>query len=122
MDARKVGIAVGATRVAFGAGMLLSPPRFARSWTGPGARRRPSRVLARALGARELAIGAGGLLAVRSGDAGDVRRWFALGAVPEALDVAITLTDGPRSPSRVTGAVMAAATAAAAAYAASGAR
>jgi hypothetical protein len=122
MDARKVGIAVGATRIAFGAGMLLSPPRFARSWTGPGAHRRPSRVLARALGARELVIGAGGLLAARTGDAGDVRRWFALGAVPEALDVAITLTDGPRSPSRIGGALMAAATAAAAAYAASGAR
>jgi hypothetical protein len=122
MDARKIGIAVGATRAAFGAGMLLAPPRFVRSWTGPGAGRRPSRVLGRALGARELAIGAGGLLAARAGDADDIRRWFALGAVPEALDVAITLTDGPRTPSRVIGALMAAATAAAAAYAASGAR
>jgi hypothetical protein len=122
MDARTVGIAVGATRVAFGAGMLLAPPRFARSWTGPGAGRRQSRVLARAVGARELAIGAGGLLAARSGDPAEVRRWFALGALPEAADVLITLTDGPRTPSRLTGAAMAAATAAAAAYAASGAR
>ena len=122
MDARKVGIAVGATRVAFGAGMLLSPPRFTRSWTGPGASRRQSRVLGRALGARELVIGAGGLLAARSGDAGEMRRWFGLGAVPEALDVAITLTDGPRTPSRLMGALMAAATSAAAAYAANGAR
>jgi hypothetical protein len=122
MDPRTVGIAVGATRMGFGAGMMLSPPRFARSWTGPGVRRRPARVLGRALGARELAIGAGGLLAARSGDAEDVRRWFALGAVPEALDVAITLTDGPRTPSRLMGALMAAATAAAAAYTASGAR
>ena len=122
MDARTVGTVVATTRVVFGAGMLLAPPRFTRSWTGPGAGRRQARVLGRALGARELVIGAGGLLAARTGDAGDVRRWFALGAVPEALDVAIVLTDGPRSPSRVTGALMAAATAAAAAYAASGAR
>ena len=122
MDARKVGIAVGATRVAFGAGMLLAPPRFARSWTGPGAARRPSRVLARALGARELAIGAGGVLAARSGDPGAIRAWFGLGAVPEAADVLITLSDGPRTPSRLGGALMAAATAAAAAYVASVAR
>jgi hypothetical protein len=122
MDVRTIGTAVGATRVAFGAGMLLAPPRFARSWTGPGARRRPSRVLARGLAVREIAIGAGGLLAARGGDAADMRRWFALGALPEAADVVITLTDGPRTPSRLTGALMAAATAAAAAYAASGAR
>ena len=122
MDARKVGMAVGATRVAFGAGMVLSPPRFARSWTGPGAGRRPSRVLARALGLREVAIGAGGLLAARSGDPAEVRRWFALGALPEAADVVLTLTDGPRTPSRLMGAAMAAATAAAAAYAATGGR
>jgi len=122
MDARKVGMAVGATRVAFGAGMLLAPPAFARSWTGPGGARRPSRVLARALGAREVAIGAGGVLAARSGDPGDIRLWFGLGALPEAADVLFTLTDGPRTPSRIMGALMAAATAAGAAYVASAAR
>jgi hypothetical protein len=102
--------------MAFGAGLILAPPRFARSWTGPGASRRPARVIARSLGARELAIGAGGLLALRAGAPDDVRRWFALGALTEAADVAVTLTDGPRTPSRLTGAVMAAATAGAAAY------
>jgi len=119
MEPRTVGTAVSATRIAFGAGMVLAPSRFARSWTGPGARRRPSRVLGRAVGAREVAIGAGGMLAARSGDDADVRRWFALGALPEAADVVLALTDGPRTPSRLAGAAMAAATAAAAAYVAS---
>ena len=113
MDAKTVGQVVSASRMAFGAGLILSPPRFARSWTGPGASRRPARVIARSLGARELALGAGGLLALRGGDA---QRWFALGALTEAVDVAVTLTDGPRTPSRLTGALMAAATAGAAAY------
>ena len=118
MDARTVGTAVGATRIAFGAGLLIAPSRFAGSWTGPGAGRRPSRVLARAVGIREVALGAGGLLAARTGNGAEQRRWFALGALPEAADVVLTLTDGPRTPSRLGGALMAAATAAAAAYAA----
>jgi len=119
MEPRTVGTAVSATRIAFGAGLMLAPPRFVRSWTGPGASRRPARVVGRALGARELAIGIGGVLAARAGEPAELRRWFALGALPEALDVVFTLTDGPRTPSRLAGAAMAAATAAAAAYVAS---
>ena len=118
MDPKRVGEAVSASRMAFGLGLMLAPPRFARSWTGPGASRRPTRVIARSLGARELAMGAGGLLAMRAGGSAERRHWFALGALTEAADVAVTLTDGPRTPSRLTGAAMAAATAAAAAYAA----
>jgi hypothetical protein len=118
MDGKAIGELVSVSRMGFGAGLILAPPRFARSWTGPGASQRPARVVARSLGARELALGAGGLLATVAGGPGERRRWFALGALTEAADVLVTLTDGPRTPARLTGAAMAAATAAAAAYAA----
>jgi len=104
------------SRISFGAGLLLAPGMYARFWVGPGASQRWPRVMARSLGERELALGAGGLLSLRQGDAESVRRWFAAGAVTEAVDVAVTLAGGgPRTPARVLGAAMAAGSAAVAA-------
>ena len=97
------------SRIGFGAGLILAPRLYARFWTGPGAAERWSRVLARSLGARELALGGGGLAALRSGDAAAARPWMLANALTEAADVAVNLAVGPRTPARMAGAALAAA-------------
>jgi hypothetical protein len=74
--------------------------------------------LARALGARDLALGVGGLLALRAGDRARARRWFAAQGMTDAIDLLATVAarDVPL-PARVFAATMAAgSTAIAAAY------
>jgi hypothetical protein len=97
------------SRISFGFGLILAPGLYGRFWAGPGASGHWSRVLARSLGARELALGGGGLLALREGEAADARRWFAANALTEAADVAVNLAAGPRTPARLAGAALAAA-------------
>lgn len=96
------------SRITFGAGLILAPGMYARFWAGPGASDRWSRVLARSLGARELALGGGGLAALRRGE-DEAAGWMLANAVTEAADVAVNLAIGPRTPGRLVGAAMAAA-------------
>jgi hypothetical protein len=59
------GLAVN--RITFGVGMVLAPGLYARAWVGADAAGEDTtKVLARALGARDLVLGAGGLLALRA--------------------------------------------------------
>jgi hypothetical protein len=106
-------------RISFGVGLIVAPGLYARSWVGSNAAGADAtKVLARALGARDLALGAGGLLALRAGDRERARRWFAAQGVTDAVDLVATLAsrDLPPAP-RIFAVVMAAgSTAIAAAY------
>lgn len=76
---------IGLGRAVLGLVALTLPEIPARPWVGaPVARTAGGRVLARALGARDLVLGLG---AVRTGSAG----WGAAGAGADALDAAVTL-------------------------------
>jgi hypothetical protein len=90
---------------------------FARIWVGSAAKQDRARVLARALGARDLALGAGGLLALRSGDPERTRHAFAAQAFADAVDLLAIVGAGRRVPlpARSLGATMGAGSAAAAA-------
>ena len=107
-------------RISFGLGLVLAPSLYGRVWIGRrAARREPARVFARALGARDLALGAGALLTFDDPEA--ARRWFAAHAVADATDFLATLASGariPAGPRLFTLSVAAASTAIAAAYAA----
>lgn len=81
---------LAANRVAFGMGYLIDPRRTGTSWVGPRARERPATVLTRALGARDLVLGAGALIAMR-GDPRRARPWFAAHAVADGADLAATI-------------------------------
>lgn len=122
MTVAKLARGLAFNRIAFGVGLVLAPGLYARSWVGSeAAGAETTKVLARALGARDLALGAGGLLALRAGDTERARRWFAAQGVTDLIDLAATLAarDLPR-PARVFAATMAAgSTAIAAAYVAS---
>jgi hypothetical protein len=119
VDVVRLARGLAINRISFGVGMVLAPGLYARSWVGTkAAGEDATKVLARALGARDLALGAGGLLALRAGDVERSRRWFTAQGVTDAVDLLATLAarDVP-VPARVFAGAMAAGSAAiAAAY------
>jgi hypothetical protein len=79
-------------RIAAGAAFVLFPGLAGRMWIGSDAARRPVKVLARAFGARDLAIGLGVVIALDRG--APVRGWIEAGALSDAIDTAATLLAG----------------------------
>lgn len=94
--AQRAALAVAAGRVAVGAS-LCAAPDLAALWAGEDARRPGGRLVVRALGARDAALGLGTL--VSAGDASQLRRWLLASSASDAADFAATLA-GPRSPAR----------------------
>jgi hypothetical protein len=119
MSTRALAILLALNRIQYGAGLLVKPERNAKVWVGGRASRRPStKMLARALGARDLVMGAGALRALRNPP--EARRWFAALAVADALDIPVTALPGeeiPLSSRAATIAIAAASAAIGAAYA-----
>jgi hypothetical protein len=113
-QARALAVAVAAGRVAIGLAALAAPSALARPWVGAG--EDPGRrVLARALGGRDLALGLGGLLAARRGR--PLRGWVEAGGLADAGDVVATLLALRHLPPRSSrGVLVVAAGAAAAAF------
>ena len=109
---------VAAGRVALGVAALAWPAVPARPWVGASADDLAARVLGRALGARDLALGLGALGALvarrRPGPAapvalappagavsvGSAAAWVAAGALSDALDAAVTMAAWPELPRR----------------------
>lgn len=87
---RRGATAVAAGRVALGVTALAWPSVPARPWVGGSADDVAARVLGRALGARDLALGLGALAAL-PGPAGPAQAWLAAGALSDALDVVASL-------------------------------
>jgi hypothetical protein len=95
------GIAAG--RVALGLTALVWPSLPARPWVGAASDDLAARVFGRALGARDLALGLGALIALRrspaeAGEDGEAVRWVAAGALSDALDVAASVSSWPDLP------------------------
>jgi hypothetical protein len=88
--------AIAAGRVLIGAALLASPD-LAAQWAGDDARTPGGRLVTRALGARDAALGAGTLLS--STDPERLRVWLAVSGAVDAADFAATLA-GPRTPGR----------------------
>jgi hypothetical protein len=97
---RRGATAVAVGRVALGLTALAWPSVPARPWTGAGEDDLTARVLGRALGARDLALGLGALAALRdqAANPGAARGWVAAAAVSDALDVAVSLAAWPELP------------------------
>lgn len=104
MDAKTLGTLLSANRVAFGLAFLVAPERSIRGWVGPRtARTGGAQILTRAIGARDVALGAGALAA-----RDDARPWFAGQAISDGADFAATLVaPGIPPASRAFGLVMA---------------
>lgn len=91
--------ALAGGRAALGVTAVVTPSLPARLWVGPAGAQPEGRLLGRALGARDLALGAGALLALASGEGVDgAWTWLAVGGFADAVDAAATLAAWPTLP------------------------
>jgi hypothetical protein len=84
-------ISVG--RLVFGVAFIAEPKLMERAWIGKQGRLPGAQLLTRAVGARDLALGLGGLQALTRND-GSARPWLAAAAVCDAVDFGATWTAG----------------------------
>ncbi len=85
---------VAAGRIGFGAALILAPQRVSARWVGPDARHAGVHVLARGLGARDLALGAGALVVPKA----QLRPWVTAAIVADTADLVATLAAGNSLP------------------------
>jgi hypothetical protein len=96
VTARDAARQYAAGRVALGAGLLLAPGVIGRPWLGAAALEPGGRVALRALGVRDLIIGA---IAVHTVDHPEVApRWQRACALADGVDLAATLAARPSLP------------------------
>ena len=90
MSRRTLAEALAVNRIVLGANLVAAPGLTgASTWVGPAAALPATKVFARALGVRDVALGAGALLALRRGER--ARDWFAGHLLADATDFAATL-------------------------------
>lgn len=89
---KAVDLALGVVRLGVGVALVAAPGWAGRIWVGPGADGPGSLVFARALGARDVALGLRILDGVRKGE--PVRHWVVAGFAADAADVAATVIAG----------------------------
>jgi hypothetical protein len=92
--------AIATSRVAVGALLVLAPGPTARLWLGRKVSDPLSRLFARSVGGRDIALGVGAILALRHG--ASVRGWLEAMALADASDAAAVLLGARHlSPGRV---------------------
>jgi len=99
MEPRDSALLHARLRIAIGAAFVLFPGLAGRMWIGSDAARRPVKVLARAFGARDLAIGLGVVIALDRGT--PVRGWIEAGVFSDAIDTAGSLLAGDSIPAAI---------------------
>jgi hypothetical protein len=93
-------------RLVFGVAFIAEPKLMERAWIGKQARLPGAQLLTRAVGARDLALGLGGLQALTRND-GSARPWLAAAAVCDAVDFGATWTAGRGIPRQARSGVLA---------------
>ncbi|MGH2804077.1 MAG: hypothetical protein ACRDL4_13680 [Thermoleophilaceae bacterium] len=92
MKARDVALALARGRMAIGAAFLLVPGLAGRLWIGADARRGAVKLMTRALGGRDVALGLGVVIALDRG--APVRGWLEACTLADAADFGATLLAG----------------------------
>lgn len=93
---RRIAAAVLGLRIAYGAGLVAVPARLTRRWLGPAGETGPTQIGVRGLGAREVVLHTGALLAAFR-DA-PLRPWLAASIVGDLTDIASTAAAGSDVP------------------------
>ncbi len=96
MEARDLALLNARGRMAIGASLVLVPRLIGTMWIGDGADRPVVKLLARALGARDLALGLGAAVALDRG--APVRGWLEGAALADGMDLFATLLAGDSIP------------------------
>jgi hypothetical protein len=86
---RILGVFICLGRFLFGVAFIAQPKLMERAWIGKQARLPGAQLLARAVGARDLVLGLGGLQALGRND-GSARPWLAAAGVCDAVDFGAT--------------------------------
>jgi hypothetical protein len=102
VDALLAARALATGRIAVGLGLFIAPKRLSRMWLGHEADGQFVTAVVRGLGARDVAIGVGTIVAL-SGDepTEDVERWVEAGIVGDLGDAVGTLLTGKRDRDRM---------------------
>jgi hypothetical protein len=103
---RILALLISAARFVFGVLFIAKPTIMEQAWIGKQARLPGAQLLARAVGARDLVVGLGGLRAVARAD-GSARPWMAAGAICDAVDFGATWAAGPTIPRQARNGVLA---------------
>lgn len=90
LDPRPLARLIAWGRVGIGVSAIVAPTLMARPWIGAQAGDPGSRLLARTMGGRDVALGVGTLRALGRTDA-EARPWVALGGMADAVDALATL-------------------------------
>jgi hypothetical protein len=107
LDGERVAVYLARARVGIGLALLIAPGAATRLWAGGGHDGRGARLFARTTGVREIALGAGGSIAIGQGQGGG--DWVSMLAVSDAGDALISLlTPGLPVRARLIGAFAAA--------------
>jgi|SRR5918999_2339053 hypothetical protein len=93
-------------RFLFGVAFIAEPKLMEQAWIGKQARLPGAQLLARAVGARDLALGVGGLQALTRND-GSARPWLAAAAVCDTVDFGATWAAGRGIPGQARTGVLA---------------
>jgi hypothetical protein len=88
---RAVANFLSIARIVIGGGLIVAPQLATPMWIGRRGLTPAARLLTRALGARDMAIGIGVLGGLRS-DA-DLRPWLAAGMLADATDLVATIVE-----------------------------
>jgi hypothetical protein len=94
---RILSVVISVGRFLFGVAFIAKPTLMDRAWIGKQARLPGAQLLARAVGARDLVLGLGGLQAVARED-GSARPWMAAAGICDAVDFGATWAAGRRIP------------------------
>jgi hypothetical protein len=89
MDHRQLVRSLSAGRVVVGAALIVLPGSAAGPWIGPAANDPTVKVLTRAMGVRDLALGVGTMRALAAGE--PARDWTLAGGVSDLVDAGATL-------------------------------
>ncbi len=109
MDAHLLAKLLATGRIGIGLALFLAPSRAAHIWLGDDAALPATSTAVRGLGARDVALGMGTLIALRSAaDVGDdldgdrdAERWLEAGIVADLADAAATLLPGRLGPGQI---------------------
>ena len=93
----QLSAAYGLARVGFGIFVTAAPRRMGRTWVGPDAEGNGAGVILRALGFRDIALGAG---LAEAASRGNPRGWLAVTMLSDLGDVAATLIGSQKIDSR----------------------
>jgi hypothetical protein len=103
---RMLGVSISLGRFLFGVAFIARPQLMERAWIGKQARLPGAQLLARAVGARDLVLGLGGLQALNRND-GSARPWLAAAGICDAVDFGATWAAGRGIPRQARSGVLA---------------